>query len=196
MSPGDPDPAPPPPPEPFSIDPDTPRHPPAPPPPRAPAPGRGGHAGGRSREDAARGKGKRKWILFVAVNVVAAAIAVFWFTRSEETRRRFLEQIPAGAGGRALAAGAALAVMLVLAWLVLPGARIAVLRLTDAGAFFRRMPRRKRVLWLPAEAGLEVVWLGAQVVFALDAIAILLSGGAFLLYAIKIAKPELFPFLP
>jgi hypothetical protein len=132
----------------------------------------------------------------VLVNVVLIGIAVFWATRSAEQKQAFLDAIPPGVGGRVTTTVVALVLMLVLAWLVLPGARAAVLALTRAGERFRLMPRGKRLLLLPVRAGLEVVWLGAQVLFALDAIAILLSGVAFLLYAIKIAKPDLFPFLP
>ena len=53
-----------------------------------------------------------------------------------------------------------------------------------------------RILLFPVEAVVGLLWFLAQCLFAVDAIAILVTAAAFLLYVIRIAKPELFTFLP
>ncbi len=172
--------------------------PPAPDAPLTPreGPSRRSRPGGRSR-GAAKGGGKKGvWWIFLLGSLVPVAVAVFWFTRPAEVREKFRESIPPGVASRAIAAGIALVGLFVLARLVLPGAKNAVQALARAGERFRALPTWKRVLAFPGEAGLDVAWTLAQVLFALDVVAIFACGAAFVLYAIRIVKPEMFTFLP
>lgn len=160
------------------------------PPPKRRASERGADRGRRA------GSKKGFWWVFLLANALPAAAIVYWFTRPVEVREKFKASIPPGVASRAIAAGIALMLLVVLAKLVLPGARAAVHRLTEVGARFRALPRGKRILAFPLEAGLDFGWMFAQVLFALDVIAIFACGAAFVLYAVRIVKPELFPFLP
>jgi hypothetical protein len=113
-----------------------------------------------------------------------------------EKRTKFLDSIPHGAGSRAVTATICLAVLVVLARLVLPGAKAAVGALTRALAWFRANRGMKRVLYAPVEGVVGLVWLLAQVVFAVDMVLVIACLVAFILYVVRIVKPEMFGFLP
>jgi hypothetical protein len=160
-------------------------------PPVAPAPPRARR--GRPEKP---GRGRRALVLFLLANLIPAAVIVWFATMPAERRQAFLDRVPSGVGGRALAAGVAFAVLLVLARLVLPAARAALAFLGNAMAWFRTRPRGKRALLYPAEAATSLTWFGVQVLFAIDAALILAAAAAFLMYVVRIVKPDWFPFLP
>jgi hypothetical protein len=171
--------------------------PPPPPPPDRPAPPPPVRTGLRARRDAPRaGRGKRALVLFLLANLIPIGAVVWISTLSPEERRRLADTIPAGAGGRALVAGIAFATLVVLARLVLPAARASLEALARAMAWFRRQPVARRTLLYPAEAATSLAWFLVQILFALDAVAILGTAAVFLMYVARIVKPDLFPFLP
>jgi hypothetical protein len=141
-------------------------------------------------------RGRRVLVLFLLANLVPVAAAIWIATLTPDERRRLVESIPAGVGGRALVAGIAFATLVVLARLVLPASRGSLELLARALAWFRRRPAGQRALLYPLEALTHLLWFVVQVLFALDAVAILGTGILFLMYVARILKPELFPFLP
>lgn len=140
--------------------------------------------------------GRGALLVFVLVNAVIGGAAAWWFTRPQEVRDAALEKFAPGVGGRAMAAGVAFGLLVVLAMVVLPGARAALVGLSRAQHWFRTRPLGLRVLLFPFEAATGLLWVAAQCLFAIDAVGILVTAAAFLLYVVRIAKPELFAFLP
>jgi len=133
---------------------------------------------------------------FLLASVVPVGGTVWWFTRAPEDRERFLASIPKGAGTRAVTAAIAMGALIVLARVVLPGARGASEALRRARAWIRGRGRGARVALAPVALLVEVLWLLTQVVFAVDAIAIVACGLAFLVYVARIVRPDLLPSLP
>lgn len=155
-------------------------------------------AGGSRRlsERVKRKGGRGALAVFVIANLALGAAAAWWFTRPEDQRQAALDKLGPGVGGRATAAGLAFGLLVVLAIVVLPGARAATAALARAQHWCRTRPMGLRILLFPVEAVVGLLWFLAQCLFAVDAIAILVTAAAFLLYVIRIAKPELFTFLP
>ena len=147
------------------------------------------------KSDGSKPKKGAIWLVLIA-SAVPIGCLVYWFTMPEEKRHDIDKAIPQGVGGRALIAVIAFGVLVALARLVLPGVRAAGLSLTRALAWFGRQPKGKRVALYVPEFFVYLGWVGTQIFFALDAIAILATGVAFLLYVARIIKPELFPWLP
>ena len=152
------------------------------------------------KEYAPRDRGERKkssaiWIVLIA-NAIPVACVIAWFAMPEDKRQKIRDAIPAGVGGRALIAGIAFVVLILLARLVLPAARTAGLGLAAALAWFRRQPKGKRIALYVPEFFVYLGWVAMQILFALDAVAIVGTAVAFLLYVARIVKPELFPWLP
>ena len=164
---------------------------PASPSPSAPTPVR--KVGDRFRR---RRRGRGFAIAFLLINAGPAAAAIWWFTQPESERQRLLEKIPSGVATRAASAGIAFALLLALALVVLPGARGAIEGLARALAWVRSRPRGLRIALFPVEAVLGVLWFVAQMLFAVDAIAILACAAAFVGYVVRILKPDLLGFLP
>jgi hypothetical protein len=154
-------------------------------------------APGRSLSARSRRRGGRGAIgAFLLANAIPAAAAVWFFTRPAEQRRGILDAVPPGVGTRAATAGIAFGVLLVLALAVLPGARAVIGGLQRARAWLRARPAGLRALLFPAEAAAGLLWFLAQCLFAVDAVAILAAGAAFLVYVARIVKPDLLPGLP
>ena len=63
-------------------------------------------------------------------------------------------------------------------------------------AWFRARRKGLRIVLFPLEAATGLLWFLVQCLFAVDAILILAAGAAFLLYVVRIVKPETFPWLP
>jgi hypothetical protein len=168
--------------------------------PQAPDPGREALVARASRptarERSRKERGRGAVVAFLLANVIPAAAAVWFFTRPEEERQRLLDRIPSGVGSRTGVAVASFVVLLVLALVVLPGAKATVSALHRARGWFRTRPTGTRVALFPLEALTGLLWFLAQCVFAVDAVLILAAGAAFLLYVIRILKPEMFPWLP
>ena len=139
---------------------------------------------------------KFPWPLVILLGAVPVGSLAYVLLMPADKRTKFLDAIPQGVGGRAVTAAVSLAVLVVLARLVLPGAKGAVAGLTRALWWFRGRRGWRRVVWWPVEALVGLAWFLAQVVFAVDMVLVLACGVAFVLYVVKIAKPELFPFLP
>lgn|GEM_PF-2644531 len=169
------------------------------PPPRDARPvGRGVPPRGSRRlsERVQRKGGRGALAVFVIANLALGAAAAWWFTRPEDQRQAALEKLSPGVGGRATAAGLAFGLLVVLAIVVLPGARAATAGLARAQHWCRTRPTGLRILLFPLEALVGLLWFVAQCLFAVDAIAIVGTAVAFLLYVVRIGKPELFPWLP
>jgi hypothetical protein len=135
-------------------------------------------------------------VIFLLANAIPIAGVVWIASMSPERRRELADAVPEGVGGRAIAAGVAFALLLVLARVVLPAARTAIGSLTRALAWFRARTPARRALLYPAEAATSLAWFLVQVLFAVDAVLILGAGAAFLMYVTRILKPEWFTFLP
>jgi hypothetical protein len=150
----------------------------------------------RRRLERTKRRGRKVLVLFLLANLLPAAAAVWWFTRPPETRQRLLDSIPDGVGTRAAFAGVAFALLLVLALAVLPGARAAGAALARAEGWFRRRRPVVRILLFPLEVLVALLWFLTQCLFAIDAVAIIACAAAFLLYVVRILKPDLFTWLP
>jgi hypothetical protein len=150
----------------------------------------------RLAERVRRRGGKKALAVFVIANLALGAAATWWFTRPEDVRQAALDRMGPGVGRRATLAGIAFGLLVVLAIVVLPGARAAIAALARAQHWLRTRPMALRILLFPIEALVGLAWFLAQCLFAVDAIAIVASAAAFLLYVVRIAKPELFTFLP
>lgn len=160
-----------------------------PPAPSAPSPGP--VAPRRRREPAARSR--RSPLVFLLAGAVPAAGVAWFLLQPEATRRGILEKIPAGAGGRALAALIALGVLLVLAKVALPAFHVASGSLKNVLGRFQARKGFLRVLLFPAEAVIWFLWLAAQLLFAVDAALTIAAGLVLILLAIRIVKPDLLP---
>lgn len=165
-------------------------------------PGPGGVGpGGRAAEPRRPGRfvrrgGRGGLGLFLLANAVPVGAAVWWFTRSEASRRAVLDAIPTGVGSRAAAAGLCFALLVVLARVVLPAANGAVKALRAARGRMRTRRGVARALLLPVEGLVGLLELACQVLFSVDAILVLATAGLFVLYVIRIVKPDTFPWLP
>jgi hypothetical protein len=132
----------------------------------------------------------------VLLGAAPVGCLVYVLLMPAEKRTKLIDSIPQGVGSRAVTAVLSLAVLIVLARLVLPGAKGAVAALTRALAWCRMQRGFRRVLWFPVEMLVGLVWFLAQIAFAVDMVLVLACAIAFVLYVVRIAKPELFSFLP
>lgn len=136
------------------------------------------------------------WPLVVLLGAAPVGCLVYVLLMPAEKRTKLLDSIPQGIGSRAVTAVISLAALVVLARLVLPGAKGAVGALTRALWWFRARRGLRRALWFPAEMLVGLVWFCAQIVFAVDMVLVLACAVAFVLYVVRIVKPEMFSFLP
>lgn len=134
--------------------------------------------------------------LFLLANAVPVGAAVWWFTRSADSRQAVLDQIPSGVASRAAAAGLCFVALLVLARVVLPAANGAVKALRAVRGRMRQRRGAARVLLLPVEGLVGLLELVCQILFSVDAILVLAAAALFILYVIRIVKPDTFPWLP
>jgi hypothetical protein len=151
---------------------------------------------GASRSEKYVREKKFPWMIVALICAAPVAFVVYVFLMPAEKRTKFLDAIPEGVGRRAVTATICLAILVVLARLVLPGAKAGVGALTRALAWFKGNRGMKRVLYAPAEGVVGIVWLLAQVIFAVDMVLVIACLVAFLLYVVRILKPEMFTFLP
>lgn len=135
-------------------------------------------------------------IAFLLLNAAPIAAVVWFFTRPAADRQAMLDKIPSGVATRAATAGIAFAVLLGLVLVVLPGARGAIAGLGRALAWVRSRPKGLRIALFPVEAVLGLLWFLAQILFALDALGILACAAAFLVYVVRILKPDVLGWLP
>ena len=144
--------------------------------------------GGRTRK-----KGKGGIIAFLLASAAPIAAAAFWFAQPEERRQQILDKIPAGAGGRAIAAGIAFGSLLLLARVALPAFHGASGALRGLLFRIREKPKALRILLFPVEFLVYLVWLGIQLLFAVDAFLIIVAAFVGLLLVIRIVKPDILP---
>lgn len=134
--------------------------------------------------------------LFLLANAVPVGAAVWWFTRSAQSRQAVLDKIPSGVASRAGAAGLCFVALVVLARVVLPAANGAVKALRAVRGRMRQRRGAARALLLPVEGLVGLLELACQVLFSVDAILVLAAAALFVLYVIRIVKPATFPWLP
>ncbi len=151
--------------------------------------------GGRmnsGRRARARGNERRGRLAWLIPAIVPIGAAIWFATRDEETRRGLIERVPEGVGGRALEAGLGFCVLVGLAWIVLPityhGHRLSKRGL----AWCLARPTGQRILLLPAMVllGLSTGLFG--LLFAADALAVILTFLGTLCLGVWIVEPTLF----
>ncbi len=153
-----------------------------------------------STTDRARGRRaaprRRLAIPFLLASVIPAGALIWWFTKPVEARQAVLDGIPKGVGTRAATAGLAIGLLIVLSRVVLPGVKATGEALGRARRWIRSRGRVARIALSPVAFLVEVLWLTMQLLFVVDALAIVGCAAAFLLYVARIVKPDLLPGLP
>ena len=164
--------------------------------PRGPA--RPGVASGprESRRGARAPERRVNWMVLLLANALPIGMVVWLLAMPPDKRQRLFDQIPSGTVARAGAAVGALLLMVVFARLVLPAAKGALAGLLRAQAWFHGKRGAARVALYPAEAAVGLAWFVVQMLFAVDLVLILACGAGFILYAVRIVKPEMFNWLP
>ena len=164
--------------------------------PRGPA-RKDGRGSPRESRRGARAPEKRfNWMVLLLANALPVGMAVWILTMPAERRQRLFDQIPSGVVARAGAALGALLLMVVFARLVLPAAKGSLAALLRAQAWFRGKRGAARVALYPAEVAVGLAWFVVQMLFAVDLVLILACAAGFVLYAVRIVKPEMFDWLP
>jgi hypothetical protein len=118
---------------------------------------------------------------------------VWFFLQPEARRQELLDKVPEGIAGRAIAAGVAFVTLLVLARVALPSFHGASGALRSTLARFEARRGVVRVLLFPFEAVVWLLWLVAQILFAVDAALVVAAGLLLILLAVRIVKPDLLP---
>lgn len=150
----------------------------------------------RDRGRDSRAPRRRPVVPFLLASVAPAGALVWWFTKPEEARQAVLDRIPKGVGTRAATAGIALALLIVLARVVLPGTKATGEAIGRARRWIRSRSPGVRLALSPAALVVELLWLTMKTLFVLDALAIVGCAVAFLVYVARIVKPDLLPGLP
>ncbi len=131
-------------------------------------------------------RGRGGIVAFLIASAVPLA-GIGWFAlQPEEKREALLAKIPTGAGGRALQAGIAFGILILLARVALPAFHGASASL---GGLIGRIDQAKmgwRIVLFPVRALLWLLWFLLQLLFAVDAFLILVAGVVGLLLTIRI----------
>lgn len=117
-------------------------------------------------------------------------LVIYFFTLHKAKQQAILDKIPPGVGGRALIAGGLVVGLIVLATIALPAFHGASASLKNAMDWIRTRPAALRVLLFPAELVIWLLWFAFQVLFALDAVAIIACALGALLATVRIFNPE------
>ena len=150
-----------------------------------------------SKRQGARAPEKKvNWLVVLLGSALPVGTIVWIATMPADKRQKLFDSIPSGVAARSAAAVAALAGMVVLARLVLPGAKAAIAACLRGMAWCRAKKGVARVALYPVEFVVGLGWFLMQMLFAVDLILILACGVGFLLYAVRIVKPDLFGWLP
>lgn len=144
---------------------------------RAPA-----RAGRRGRE---QGKGKGRVILFLLVSAVPAAAVGWYLMQPQETKDKLIDLFD-GSGGRAAKAGICLVVLVALARIALPAFHATSGALKGVMERIRAKQGAARILLFPAEFVVWLLWFTVQILFAVDAVLILVTGALVIILAIRI----------
>lgn len=152
----------------------------------------------RSSSPGYRGRGRPKkkpsgssaLLIFLMFGAAPIGIVIYYFTLSAERQQAILDKIPAGVGGRALVAGALIVALIILARVALPAFHGASGSLKSAMHWMQRQKTAVRILLFPFEFIVWLLWFMFQVLFGLDALAIIACALGALLATIRIFKPE------
>ncbi len=131
--------------------------------------------------------------MLIAFGAAPVGLLIYYLTRSKEQQQQFLDNLPEGMGGRAIKAVAAIALLVALARLALPAVHGSSAWLQGILNNLREAPTWKRVLMFPVELVVGILWLTVQLLFAIDAVLILLVAAAALLLVVRIFKPDFLP---
>lgn len=155
---------------------------------------RGIRRGGRGGDDERKPRKKKRGIVaFLLASAVPLAAIGVWVAQPEERKQAILEKVPSGVGGRAIAAGVSFGILLLLARIALPAFHGASGALRAALFRLREKPKAVRILLFPVEFLVYLLWLGLQLLFAVDAFLILVAAAVGLLLVIRIIKPDFLP---
>ena len=120
--------------------------------------------------------------------------AIGWYVLQPPQQREALwQKLPSGAGGRAIQAGIAFGILILLARVALPAFHGASASL---GGLIGRIDEARlgfRILLFPIRALVWLAWFALQLLFAVDAFLILLAAVVGLLLTIRIAYPDFLP---
>lgn len=139
----------------------------------------------------ARGRGGL-WA-FLLAGAVPAAGAAWFFLQPQATRDDLLARLPAGWGGRAIHAGIAFGVLVVLARVALPAFHGAAGTLRATALRLAANRGALRVLLYPLEALVGLARVVVQALYGIDVALILAAALVLLLVAVRIMKPEFLP---
>jgi hypothetical protein len=132
-------------------------------------------------------------IAFLIASAVPLAGIGWYVLQPEERRQALLDKLPSGAGGRAIQAGIAFGILILLARVALPAFHGAS---GSLGAAIGRIDQAKmgvRIVLFPVRALLWLLWFSMQLLFAVDAFLILVAAVVGLLLTIRIVKPDFLP---
>ena len=158
--------------------------------------GRGAAERDASRRGARAPEKRVNWLVVLLASALPVGMVVWIATMSPEKRKQLFDSIPSGVAARSVAAAGALLAMVALVRLVLPGAKAAIASLLRAQLWCRSKKGATRLALYPVEFVVYLGWLLAQMLFAVDLVLIVACGAGFLLYAVRIVKPEMFGWLP
>lgn len=129
-------------------------------------------------------------MLFLAFGAAPIGLVIYFFTLPKVKQQDILDKIPEGVGGRALIAGALVVALIVLARIALPAFHGASGALKSAMHWVQRQKTIVRVLLFPFELIIWLLWFVCQILFGLDAVAIIACALGALLATIRIFNPE------
>jgi hypothetical protein len=132
-------------------------------------------------------------VVFLLASALPLAAVVLFFLQPRERREELLEKIPEGIGGRAVSAGIAFGILLLLARVALPAFHGASTGLQHTLARMRSRRGALRVLLFPVEGLLGLAWFLMQLLFAVDAFLIVACALVGLLLVARIVQPGLLP---
>ena len=128
-------------------------------------------------------------LLFLVVSAVPIG-AVTWYLLQSAEQQEKIAGLFEGSGGRAAKAGICLVVLFALARLALPAFYASSGALKSVMARMREKGAAGRVVSFPAYAVIWFLWFGLQILFAVDAILILVMCALVLVLAVRIIDPS------
>jgi hypothetical protein len=144
----------------------------------------------RSRRERGTGKKKRGGIvLFLIISAIPIG-AVTWFLLQSQAQQDKIAGLFEGSGGRAIKAAIVFAVLIALARIALPAFHASSGKLQALMAHMREKGAATRVASFPAYALVWFLWFGLQILFAVDAVLILVASVLVLVLAVRIIDPS------
>ena len=149
---------------------------------------------GEKREEGDKQRKRKGGIVAFLLASAVPLGALGWYTfMSDEQRASLAEKIPAGVGGRAIQAGIAFGILVLLARVALPAFHGASGSLGGVIARIDQARMGVRILLFPVRALVWLLWFCLQLLFAVDAFLIIVAGVVGLLLTIRILKPDFLP---